>query len=76
LQFRYEAEEFGLAVIDDGVGIESSILARGPGEGNFGLSGMRERAKIVSGELTTRSELGVGTGIELKIPSVHAYAVS
>jgi signal transduction histidine kinase len=76
LQFRYQAEEFGLAVIDDGIGMEPSILARGPGEGHFGLSGMRERAKIVSGELTPWSELGVGTGIELKIPAVHAYAVS
>jgi signal transduction histidine kinase len=76
LQFRYQAEEFGLAVIDDGIGIEPSILARGPGKGHFGLSGMHERVKIASGELTPWSELGVGTRIELKIPAVHAYAVS
>jgi len=76
LHFRYEAEEFRLAVVDDGTGIDPAILAKGRGEGHFGLAGMRERAKIVRGELVPWSELGVGTRIELKIPGPHAYDVS
>jgi signal transduction histidine kinase len=73
LHFRYEAEEFRLAVVDDGVGIGPTVLAKGRGEGHFGLAGMRERAKIVSGELVPWSELGVGTRIELMIPAASAY---
>lgn len=75
LHIRYEAEEFRLAVVDDGTGIDSTILAKGRGEGHFGLAGMRERAKIANGELATWSELGVGTRIELKIPAPYAYDV-
>ncbi len=74
LHFRYEAEEFRLTVVDDGTGIDPTILAKGRGEGHFGLSGMRERAKIARGELAPWSELGVGTRIELKLSAKHAYA--
>ena len=73
LHFRYEAEEFRLAVVDDGTGIDPTILAKGRGEGHFGLVGMRERAKIVRGELVSWSELGVGTRIELKLSAMDAY---
>jgi PAS domain S-box-containing protein len=76
LHFRYEAEEFQLAVVDDGTGIDPTILVKGRGEGHFGLASMRERAKIVGGKFAPWSELGVGTRIELKIPGPHAYDVS
>jgi signal transduction histidine kinase len=76
LHFRYEAEEFRLAVVDDGTGIDPMILVKGRGEGHFGLASMRERAKIVGGEFAPWSELGVGTRIELKIPGPHAYDAS
>ena len=73
LHFGYEAEEFRLAVVDDGIGIDPTVLAKGRGEGHFGLAGMRERAKIVNGELAPWSEPGAGTRIELKIPAAYAY---
>jgi PAS domain S-box-containing protein len=76
LYFRYEAEEFRLAVVDDGTGIAPTILAKGRGEGHFGLAGMRERAKIVNGEFFPWSERGIGTRIELRISAPHAYDVS
>ncbi|WP_263359057.1 PAS domain-containing sensor histidine kinase [Acidicapsa ligni] len=76
LHFLYEAAEFRLAVVDDGIGIDPTILVKGRGEGHFGLAGMRERAKIVSGEFAPWSELEVGTRIELKIQAPHAYDVS
>jgi len=75
VQFRYSTAEFALAVIDDGVGIDPSVLVNGPGEGHFGLAGMRERAAIVNGELVCASELGVGTRIELKILAALAYPI-
>ncbi|MGA9669164.1 MAG: PAS domain-containing protein, partial [Terracidiphilus sp.] len=67
VQFRYGTEEFVLAVIDDGAGIDPGVLANGRREGHFGLAGMRERAKIANGELTSSSKMGKGTRIELKI---------
>lgn len=76
VQLNHSAEEFTLAIIDDGIGIDSSVLIEGRGEGHFGLAGMRERARIVNGELISWSEVGSGTRIELKIPSEHAYGVS
>jgi signal transduction histidine kinase len=76
VQFRFAAAEFALAVIDDGIGIDPSALSKGPGEGHFGFAGIRERARIVNGEVTTSSELGVGTRIELKLQAAHAYAAS
>jgi PAS domain S-box-containing protein len=76
VQFRYGAEEFVLAVIDDGTGIDPIVLNNGGREGHFGLAGMRERARIVHGELTSWSELRVGTKIELKIPAIHGYTAS
>lgn len=73
VQFRYGNEEFALAVIDDGIGIETGVLAKGGAERHFGLAGMRERAKIANGDLTCSSQQGAGSKIELKIPAVHAY---
>jgi signal transduction histidine kinase len=65
VRFRYSQEEFALAVIDDGTGIDPDILAKGPGEGHFGLAGMQERARIAHGELIALSEKDLGTRIEL-----------
>jgi len=76
VHFRYSAADFSLAVIDDGTGIEPSVLTNGRGEGHFGLAVMRERSIIVNGELTASSEVTVGTKIELKILAAHAYGTS
>jgi signal transduction histidine kinase len=38
------------------------------------LRGLRERAKLVGGNLDVWSELDSGTEIELNIPAVNAYA--
>jgi len=35
---------------------------------------MRERAKLVGGKLTLRSEVGSGTEVELSIPATNVYA--
>lgn len=76
LELRYSAEKFELAVIDDGKGIDPTILAKGGAEGHFGLSGMQERAKLISGDLTLWSEPGLGTKVELGVPGRNAYGAS
>jgi two-component system, NarL family, sensor histidine kinase UhpB len=53
-----------LRVTDNGRGIADGER----GESKTGLAGMRERAMLVGGSLTIRSEPGVGTEVELEVP--------
>jgi signal transduction histidine kinase/ligand-binding sensor domain-containing protein len=74
VEIHYDARQFRLRVRDDGKGIDPEILGEQPRPGHFGLHGMRERAKIVGGQLDVWSELDSGTEIELSIPASRAYA--
>ena len=71
VEIRYDEEYFRLRVRDDGKGIPSDVLSGR--EGHYGLSGMKERAKLVGGKLTIWSEVDSGTEIELTIPASRAY---
>jgi signal transduction histidine kinase len=75
-EIHYDERQLRLRVRDDGKGIDPKILSGDPQAGHFGLSGMRERAKLVGGMLTVWSELDSGTEVELSIPAVVAYATS
>jgi signal transduction histidine kinase len=58
-------------VRDDGRGMppSSRLGPRGDGlEGGFGMSGMRERAELVGGELTWEPALERGTVMRLRVP--------
>jgi len=74
VEIHYDAQQFRLRVRDDGKGIDPGILGEHPRPGHFGLHGMRERAKIVGGQLDVWSELDSGTEVELSIPASRAYA--
>jgi signal transduction histidine kinase len=74
VEIHYDAREFRLRVRDDGKGIDPEILGEHPRPGHFGLHGMRERAKIVGGQLDVWSEVDSGTEVELRIPASRAYA--
>jgi signal transduction histidine kinase/ligand-binding sensor domain-containing protein len=74
VEIHYDAQQFRLRVRDDGKGIDPEILGEQPRPGHFGLHGMRERAKIVGGQLDVWSELDSGTEVELSIPASRAYA--
>ncbi len=76
IQIEFGRSEFSIAVIDDGVGIDECVLSENRDDGHFGLVGMRERARIIGGQLFCFSEVGSGTTIELKIPAAHAYGAS
>jgi signal transduction histidine kinase/ligand-binding sensor domain-containing protein len=72
-EIRYEDRAFRLRVRDDGNGIDPKVLRAGGRTGHWGLTGMRERAKRIGGQLEIWSETGAGTEVELSIPSTIAY---
>ena len=61
-------------VRDDGIGVDSTILARGQRAGHWGLPAMRERSESIGGRLKVWSERNAGTEVELCISGVIAYA--
>lgn len=59
------------SVADDGQGMQDAARQRSPEEeltGGFGMSGMRERAELVGGELSFESRPGQGTTMRLTVP--------
>jgi len=55
-------------VEDDGAGFDPSAAARA--SARLGLSGMKERARLVGGMLTIESNPGAGTTVCLRVPSM------
>jgi two-component system NarL family sensor kinase len=53
-----------LAVLDDGVGFDPGRVP----EGRFGLVGIRERVRMLGGQLDLSGEPGAGTQLEVTIP--------
>jgi ligand-binding sensor domain-containing protein/signal transduction histidine kinase len=70
ITLHYERNTFTLSVQDDGVGFDPEVSVSNT---HFGLTGMRERAKRVGGNLFVQSKPGTGTTIvmlvELKVGS-------
>jgi len=74
VEIRYDEHRLRLRIGDDGTGIDPAVLDRDHKAGHWGLRGMRERAKLVGGELEVWSQVNSGTEIELEIPATSAYA--
>jgi ligand-binding sensor domain-containing protein/signal transduction histidine kinase len=65
--------DLSVRVRDDGIGIDSTILARGRREGHWGLPAMRERSAKIGGRLEIRSERNAGTEVQLRLSAPIAY---
>jgi signal transduction histidine kinase/ligand-binding sensor domain-containing protein len=76
VEIRYDEKYFRLRIRDNGKGIPSDVLSGDGRKGHYGLSGMRERAKLVGGKLAIWTEMDGGTEIELTIPGARAYVKS
>jgi signal transduction histidine kinase len=76
VEICYDNRQLRVRVEDNGKGIDLKVLDGGGREGQYGLPGMQERAKLGGGKLTVRSRLGSGTEVELTIPAFLAYAKS
>ena len=73
VEVRYDEHQLRLRVRDDGKGFDSLKLLGARRDGHWGLTGMRERAKLVGGKLEVWSDLRSGTEIELSVPASSAY---
>jgi signal transduction histidine kinase/ligand-binding sensor domain-containing protein len=76
VEIHYDNRQLRARVRDDGKGIDPQHLSDDGRERHFGLRGMRERAKLIGGNLTVWSERDSGTEVELSIPGEHAYATA
>jgi signal transduction histidine kinase len=76
VEIQYLERQFRVRVRDDGKGIDEKFVNQDGGQGHYGLRGMRERANLLGGKLTVRSEPGSGTEVELSIPASNAYATA
>ncbi len=66
VQLDYGRAHVRLVVEDDGLGLPDSA-ERHDGQG-FGLTGMRERAALLGGQMTLSSQPGQGTRVEVIVP--------
>jgi signal transduction histidine kinase len=64
LHLTIEGGTLVLLVRDDGVGFDPRTARS---QGHFGLAGMRERARLVGGDLTIESAPGAGATVRLSI---------
>ena len=64
---------FSLCFVDNGVGIDPSVVDHGGKDGHFGLPGMRERARKLHGDLVVRAIPEGGTQLVLSIAGRIAY---
>jgi signal transduction histidine kinase len=76
VEIHYDERQLRLRVRDNGKGIDPKLLNVDGRERHFGLHGMRERAKLIGGNLTLWSELDSGTEVELSIPAARAYTAA
>jgi signal transduction histidine kinase/ligand-binding sensor domain-containing protein len=74
VEIQYGAHRLRLRIRDDGKGIEPQVVGDNSRQGHYGLPGMRERAKLIGGNLELWSKVQAGTEIELTIPAAAAYA--
>jgi signal transduction histidine kinase/ligand-binding sensor domain-containing protein len=76
VEICYDERQLRVRVRDDGKGIDAKDLNEDGRTGHFGLRGMRERAKIIGGNLEVWSSPQSGTEVELTIPARAAYATA
>ena len=69
----YGRRELTLSVIDDGRGIDPTILSAGGRPRHWGIAGMRERADRIGGHFAIKAELDRGTTVTVKVSKGVAY---
>lgn len=76
VEIHYDLSRLRLRIRDNGKGIGRDVIDDDGRSGHWGLHGMRERAKIIGGNLEVWSSAEAGTEVELTIPARIAYATA
>ncbi len=67
VKLRQKGDEVTLEVRDWGIGFDPDTVA----ENRFGLEGVRERSRILGGNLSIKSKLGQGTVVRVMFPVIE-----
>jgi signal transduction histidine kinase len=73
VEIYYDQHHLRLRISDDGKGIDPQVLGDEGRAGHWGLHGMRERAKLLGGDIELWSSAQSGTAVQLTIPASTAY---
>lgn len=71
IELEYTPKKVVLRIRDDGKGFDPAACA-GPGDGHFGLLGIRERAERLNGQVNFTSSSEKGTSVRVEIPVTGA----
>jgi signal transduction histidine kinase len=69
----YGRRQLAIRVVDDGRGFDVDTIERHGPAGHWGIKGMQERAGKIHASLALSSAPGVGTAVELTVPSRIAF---
>ena len=76
VEIAYDQNKWRIRVRDNGCGIDSQVLESGGKPDHWGMSGMRERARKIGGQMQIWSRPEAGTEVELSVPGSKAYRTS
>ena len=76
VEIAYDQNKWRIRVRDNGRGIDSQVLESGGKPDHWGMSGMRERATKIGGQMQIWSRPEAGTEVELSVPGSKAYRTS
>ena len=74
IALTYSPEQVRLTIADDGQGFEPGEVLTGE-LGHFGLRSLRGRASKIRGTLKISSHIGLGTKIEVVVPSTATVTI-
>ena len=69
VQLTIQHDSLSAVISDDGIGFDVQAVSRNPDKwDHFGLRGIKERAKLLGGEVAWKSPKGAGTAVTVHIP--------
>ncbi|MDP6455317.1 MAG: ATP-binding protein [SAR202 cluster bacterium] len=68
VQLTFGGDSVSISVADNGTGFDPDNVIIGDGQGGFGLTAMRQRARLLRGNIEIISAPGQGTRVEATIP--------
>ncbi len=68
IQFQREPAAICCSIRDNGIGFDVNAVQKRNGERGFGLSGIRERVRVLSGTVQINPVVGSGTEVVVRVP--------